>query len=78
VVDHSMMFGDRPAANWAMRLSGFIADLTATVANECAPVSARVRESFERLRAVAAEDPDLPQPELLHSFVSCFIDDFSM
>lgn len=78
VVDHSMMFGDRLAANWAMRLSGFLADLTAIVANECNSLSPVVQESLDRLRAAADADPEMPTPALIHSFVSCFIDDFSM
>jgi hypothetical protein len=73
-----MMFGDKPASNWAMRLSGFMADVTAAIANASNPVSPRVQESFDRLMAAWEEDPSLPHPRLLHSFVSCFIDDFSM
>ncbi len=78
IVDHAMMFGDRPASNWAMRLSGLMADLTATVANACPSASPRVRRSFERLRQDWEANPGQGELVLVHSFVSCFIDDFSM
>jgi hypothetical protein len=78
IMDHSMMFGDKPASNWAMRLSGLMADLTATVANACPAASPRVRDSLERLRKDWEANPGMREPLLVHSFVSCFIDDFSM
>jgi hypothetical protein len=73
-----MMFGDAPASNWAMRLSGLIAHLVAEVANSVEHNDPRVQLAFRLLRWAEHNDPKLPPVQLLHSFVSCFIDDFSI
>jgi hypothetical protein len=78
VVDQAMMFGDRPASNWAMRFSGFIAYMVAKVSNDFAPVSDAVRQAFQLIRWMDEQNPDGQQTELIHSFVTCFIDDFGM
>lgn len=77
MMDHAMMFGDAPASNWAMRLSGLIAYLVATIVNALEPESTVVRIAF-RLIKWAHSTGEITNPRLLHSFVSCFIDDFCM
>jgi hypothetical protein len=37
IADMALMFGDAPASNWAMRFSGFIAFMVASVLNELVP-----------------------------------------
>ena len=76
VVDQAMMFGDRPASNWAMRFSGFIAHMVAEVANAHESESPKVREAMKRLRTMDEQDPDDATYSAIHSFVTCFIDDF--
>lgn len=76
VVDQAMMFGDRPASNWAMRFSGFIAHMVAEVANAHESESPKVRKAMQRLRQMDARDPDDAAYSAIHSFITCFIDDF--
>ena len=76
VVDQAMMFGDRPASNWAMRFSGFIAHMVAEVANAHESESPKVREAMQRLRKTDEQDPDKAAYSAIHSFITCFIDDF--
>ena len=78
VVDHAVMFGDAPASNWAMRLSGLIAHLVAEVVNAAEPTDPRVQLAFRLQRWADKNDPNKAPAQLLHSFVSCFIDDFSI
>ena len=78
VVDQAMMFGDRPASNWAMRFSGFISFMVAEVANAFESQSPEVRKSFALLRWAEENVEGVSKVELVHSFVTCFIDDFGM
>ena len=76
VVDQAMMFGDRPASNWAMRFSRFIAHAVAELANAHESQSTRVRQAMRLLRWADEQADAEPSPKLVHSFVTCFIDDF--
>ena len=76
VVDQAMMFGDRPASNWAMRFSGFIAHMVAEVANAHESESPKVRQAMQWLRQMDERDPDDAAYSAIHSFITCFIDDF--
>ena len=75
------MFGDAPASNWAMRLSGLVAYLTAEVANRYTPRDAKATLSARLLQwareAAGAADAD-SRFSIVHSFVTAFIDDFSV
>ena len=73
-----MMFGDKPASNWAMRFSGFISFMVAEVANSFESESPAVRKSFALLRWAEKHAGGVSKVELVHSFVTCFIDDFGM
>ena len=75
VADKAMMFGDKPASNWAMRLSGSIAHATAVVANSFQPATESVRLAFSIIEAPQEAGAD---DRCIHTFVSCFIDDFPL
>ena len=81
VLDTAVMFGDAPASNWAMRLSGFVAHLTAEIANRFCPDDERAQLSA-RLLDWARENAGAATTDgrfaLVHTFVTAFIDDFSM
>jgi hypothetical protein len=70
-----MMFGDKPASNWAMRLSGSIAHATAVVANSFQPATESVRTAFRVIETLQQAGDD---HRCIHTFVSCFIDDFPL
>ena len=75
-MDQAMMVGDRPASNWAMQFSGFIAHMVAEVANAHESESPKVREAMRLMRWLDGQDPDNTTSSAIHSFVTCFIDDF--
>ena len=80
ILDLAVMFGDAPASNWAMRLSGFIAYLAAEVSNCFQPDSKDAKLAaqlldYSRLAQEAEEDD--PRFSLLHTFITAFNDDFS-
>ena len=77
VGDKAMMFGDAGASNWPMRLSGKIAHCTATVANSFQSPTDEVRLAF-RIIDTMVENGALSSETRwnIHTFVSCFIDDF--
>ena len=77
VGDKAMMFGDAGASNWAMRLSGKIAHCTATVANSFQPSTEAVRLAFRIIDAMVENGSLSKETQWnIHTFVSCFIDDF--
>lgn len=76
LLDHKMMFGDKSAASWAMRLSGLIAHLVEEVANTL-PVG---DETVARARAKVAQAHESGSADEVwyatrHVFVNFFIDD---
>jgi hypothetical protein len=75
LMDHRMMFGDKSAASWAMRLSGLVAHLVEQVANNLPPGSPNVRRAFELLDEIAQEDGGEGTVKKIHMFVNFFIDD---
>jgi hypothetical protein len=61
ILDRTVMFGDAPASNWAMRLSGFIEYLAAEVSNRFQPDSDDAKLAaqlldYSRLAQGAEED----------------------
>lgn len=81
ILDSAVMFGDAPASNWAMRLSGFVAWLASEVANRFQPDSDDAKLAARILdwaRSEAKAEEDDPRFSLIHSFISAFIDDFSI
>ena len=80
ILDLAVMFGDAPASNWAMRLSGFIAYLAADVSNQFQSEAADGRvaaQLLDGLREEQAADEEDPRFSLIHTFITAFIDDFS-
>ena len=76
LMDHKMMFGDKSAAAWAMRLSGLIAHLVAEVANHFPLKSAKVKAAKQVVEeAEAAATPEAAVEATRHVFVNFFIDD---
>jgi hypothetical protein len=79
VTDRAMMFGDRPASNWAMRFSGAIAHAVAVVANSYQPSTAQARAALRVVEALEEDGTFGPEvARRIHTFVSCFIDDFPL
>ena len=80
ILDLAVMFGDKPASNWAMRLSGFIAHLAAEVSNRFQPEAEDAKLAAQLLdysRLAEGAEEDDPRFSLLHTFITAFIDDFS-